>query len=184
MCKRTSDHKVPGGAFRGKLQTMSNAALTQLFEHKAWANRAFYAALLELPQERRKEIVVPIFTLDHASRVDTVFRARLEGNPEPLETVIAQKMPKLEELAQTVAGNDEWYVNYVKTTAEAELNEPVEFQFLSDEDKGHMTRAQILAHVLTHSHSHRTAMTQKMADLGIKFPGDMVTTWVSSGHST
>jgi len=162
---------------------MSSTFLTQLFEHKAWANRAFYDALLAVPAERRREFVVPIFTLDHAMRVDSVFRARLEGRPEPYDAVIAQKMPKLEGIAQTVTDNDAWYIAYTKTLSEAALNEPVQFRFLIDGDKGNLTRAQILAHVLTHHHSHRTAMTEKLAALNIKVPGDMVTSWVSSGGS-
>jgi len=158
---------------------MSNAFLISLFEFKAWANRGLYGALCALPQERRAEIAVPIFTLDHAMRVDRLFRARLENKPEPYDTVVSRTMPNLEDLARTVAENDVWYLAYVKSITETELAEPIDFQFVSDPDKGRMTRAEMLAHVITHSHSHRGAVGKMLEPLRIPTPSDMFTTYVS-----
>ncbi|MGN6517788.1 MAG: DinB family protein [Rhizomicrobium sp.] len=130
--------------------------------------------------ERRRDMIVAIFTLDHAMRVDSVFRARLEGKPEPFDMIVSNSMPDLDALARSVADNDDWYVNYVRAVSDAELSEPIAFDFVSDNDKGRMTRGQMLAHVLTHNQSHRGGVGKMLEPLGIKTPSDMFTSYVSA----
>lgn len=160
---------------------MANAFLISLFEFKRWIDAELYKSLLALPKEKRAEMIVPIFTLDHAMRVDRVFRARLEGKPEPFDRIVSNTMPDLDELARTVAENDDWYVRYVSKLTDEELSEPIDFQFVSDNDKGHMTRSQMLAHVLTHNQSHRGGVGKMLEPLGIRIPSDMFTSYVSAG---
>jgi len=161
---------------------MANAFLVSLFEFKRWIDAELYKTLCALPAEQRAQIIVPIFTLDHAMRVDSVFRARLEGKPEPFDLIVSNTMPDLDVLARTVADNDDWYVNYVHGVSDAELNEPISFDFVSDSDKGRMTRSQMLAHVLTHNQSHRGGVGKMLEPLGIALPSDMFTSYVSAGH--
>jgi uncharacterized damage-inducible protein DinB len=160
---------------------MANAFLVSLFEFKRWIDAALYKTLCALPVEQRAQIIVPIFTLDHAMRVDSVFRARLEGKPEPFDRIVSNTMPDLDALARSVADNDEWYVNYVRGVSEAELDESLEFDFISDTDRGCMTRGQMLAHVLTHNQSHRGGVGKMLEPLGIEIPSDMFTSYVSAG---
>ncbi|HEY2033060.1 MAG TPA: DinB family protein [Rhizomicrobium sp.] len=160
---------------------MANAFLVSLFEFKRWLNAELYKSLCALPTEKRAEIIVPIFTLDHAMRVDRLFRARLEGTPEPFDKIVSNTMPDLDALARDVSENDEWYVRYVRSVTDVELNERIEFDFVSDNDKGRMTRGQILAHVLTHNQSHRGAVGKMLEPLGIQIPSDMFTSYVSAG---
>jgi uncharacterized damage-inducible protein DinB len=160
---------------------MANAFLISLFEFKRWIDTELYKSLCALPVEQRAQIIVPIFTLDHAMRVDSVFRARLEGKPEPFDLIVSNTMPDLDALARAVAGNDKWYVSYVRGVSDAELNEPIAFDFVSDSDKGHMTRGEILAHVLTHNQSHRGGVGKMLEPLGIQIPSDMFTSYVSAG---
>jgi uncharacterized damage-inducible protein DinB len=160
---------------------MANAFLASLFEFKRWIDAELYKSLCALPVERRRDIIVPIFTLDHAMRVDSIFRARLEGKPEPFDLIVSNTMPDLDALARSVADNDDWYVNYVKAVSDNELNEPIAFDFISDSDKGHMTRGEILAHVLTHNQSHRGGVGKMLEPLGIQIPSDMFTSYVSAG---
>lgn len=160
---------------------MANAFLISLFEFKRWIDSELYTTLCGLPKEKRTEIIIPIFTLDHAMRVDRMFRARLEQKPEPYDRIVSPTMPDLDELARTVAENDEWYVRYVRTVTDEELNEPIDFQFVSDNDKGLMTRAQMLAHVVTHNQSHRGGVGKMLEPLGVRIPSDMFTSYVSAG---
>jgi uncharacterized damage-inducible protein DinB len=160
---------------------MANAFLVSLFEFKRWIDAELYKSLCALPVERRGDVIVPIFTLDHAMRVDSVFRARLEGKPEPFDLIVSNTMPDLDALARSVANNNDWYVNYVKTVSDSELNEPIAFDFVSDSDKGRMTRGEMLAHVLTHNQSHRGGVGKMLEPLGIQIPSDMFTSYVSAG---
>jgi uncharacterized damage-inducible protein DinB len=160
---------------------MANVFLISLFEFKRWIDAELYNALCALPKEKRSEIIVPIFTLDHAMRIDSLFRARLDGKPEPYDSIVSRTMPDLDEMARTVADNDDWFVRYVGSVTEEELKEPIAFDFVSDSDKGRMTRAQILAHVLTHNQSHRGGVAKMLEPLGIRIPPDMFTSYVSAG---
>jgi uncharacterized damage-inducible protein DinB len=140
---------------------MSNPALTALFEHKAWCNRGFIAALRAASAEAdRRLMAVAVFTLDHTSIVDQLFKARLAGEPEPAFTeVVASARPDLDVLAATMAATDAWYLDYVAHASPAELDQLVEFTYL-DGDPGRMTKAQMLAHVITHGASHRGAINK------------------------
>lgn len=160
---------------------MGNKFLVSLFEFKRWIDAGLYKSLRALPVERRAEIIVPIFTLDHAMRVDSLFRARLEGKPEPFDRIVSNTMPDLDTLASAVAVNDEWYVNYAKSVSDDALDQPIAFDFVSDTDKGCMTRGHMLAHVLTHNQSHRGSVGKMLEPLGIKIPSDMFTSYVSAG---
>lgn len=160
---------------------MANAFLLSLFEFKRWIDAELYRSLCALPVERRREIIIPIFTLDHAMRVDSVFRARLEGKPEPFDLIVSNTMPDLDALARSVADNDEWFVRYVRDVTEGELSESIAFDFVSDGDKGRMTRGEMLAHVLTHNQSHRGGVGKMLEPLGIEIPSDMFTSYVSAG---
>jgi uncharacterized damage-inducible protein DinB len=159
---------------------MANTFLVSLFEFKRWIDAELYKSLRALAVERRAEIIVPIFTLDHAMRVDSLFRARLEGKPEPFDRIVSNTMPDLDTLASAVAVNDEWYVNYAKSVSDDALDQPIAFDFVSDTDKGCMTRGQMLAHVLTHNQSHRGSVGKMLEPLGIKIPSDMFTSYVSA----
>ena len=159
---------------------MANAFLVSLFEFKRWIDTELYKSLCALPAERHRDIIVPIFTLDHAMRVDSVFRARLEGKPEPFDLIVSNAMPDLDALARAVADNDDWYVNYVRGVSDAGLDESIAFDFVSDNDKGRMTRGEMLAHVITHNQSHRGGVGKMLEPLGIRIPSDMFTSYVSA----
>ncbi|MDE2357617.1 MAG: damage-inducible protein DinB, partial [Alphaproteobacteria bacterium] len=86
-----------------------------------------------------------------------------------------------DELGERLAATDAWYRAYVAGVTEAELAETITFAFVGDDDAGAMTRAQILAHIITHGAAHRGAIGKMMEDAGIPGAPDMVTTLVSRG---
>jgi uncharacterized damage-inducible protein DinB len=162
---------------------MTNSFLVSLFEHKAWANRNMYAVMRAIPQEKRTgSAAYAVLVLAHASLVDRVFRARLTGEVHSFKAVIPSEMPDIDVLAETVRGTDEWYLDYARRVSDAELSEIVEFDFLSDDDKGRMTKEEILAHVLTHSAAHRAQVGRLLDKAEIKIPPEMFTTFLSSGR--
>jgi uncharacterized damage-inducible protein DinB len=160
---------------------MANDLLVSLFEHKRWASERFFAALRTVDAEANAgRMKLVLLTLDHAARVDRVFRDRIAGEPSSLATVVADEPPSLADLAGSVRAVDDWYVDYVAQASEPELGEVVEFSFVDDGSPGRMTRGEMLAHVLTHSLSHRTLMARHVEAMSAQLPSDMFTSFLHS----
>jgi uncharacterized damage-inducible protein DinB len=158
---------------------VSTRLLTSLFEYKAWTNQEMFAALRKVPTEaHRRDMVVILFTLDHLSITDQIFKANITGESHAFEDVVARAMPKLDELAETVRATDAWYVDYVKSASEAELAEAVDFTFVADSMAGRMTREEMLGHVLTHGASHRGGVGKMLENMQVEGPPDMFTTFL------
>jgi uncharacterized damage-inducible protein DinB len=158
---------------------VNNAFLRSLFEHKLWANRGALSALASVPEDRRDATwVVALFTFDHSLIVDSIFKARLIGDEPPFDDVVARRTPTLDEMAETIDAVGAWYIDYARGVSQAELDETLHFKFISDDDDGVMTRADMLAHVITHSASHRGAVGEMLAKLPVKGAPDMVTSFV------
>ena len=147
---------------------MTNAFLISLFEHKAWCNRGLIEALQRVPDDvDRVQFNTILVLLGHTSMVDRIFRARLSGTEHGVKAVVANEIPELDALAATLAETDAWYLEYAKRVPAAELDEMVEFDFVSDSDHGHMSKAQILAHIIAHGASHRGAIGRIMETLKV-----------------
>jgi uncharacterized damage-inducible protein DinB len=158
---------------------MPNELLSSLFQYKAWANRGMFEVLRRVPDGQHTGVmVVAILTLDHVAIVDRIFRARLAGEPEPFEAVVSSTMPKLDELWDSVRTTDEWYVSFVRSASQSELDEIIHFTFVADRLPGRMSRAEILGHVLTHGNSHRGAVGKMLEGISVAGPADMFTTFL------
>ena len=158
------------------LSAMPAAFLSTLFQHKA----------LVQPGPRRgpargagrcgsREMAVILFTLDHTSIVDQIFKAHLSGGTPGFTGVVAGRMPDLDTLSRTLAETDAWYLDYVGRVSPAELESEVAFTFVDDGAPGRMTRGEMLAHVITHGASHRGAIGKMLESLGVRGASDMVT---------
>ena len=160
---------------------MSNAVLVSLFQHKAWCNQRLVEALRAAPADAdRVQMAVILFTFDHTSVVDRIFRAHLSGSSHDIRSVIANRMPVLDDLAETMRETDAWYVDYVGRASPAELETIVEFDFVDDDDRGRMTKGDMLAHIITHGASHRGAIGKMLENLKVPGAPDMVTTFRGS----
>jgi uncharacterized damage-inducible protein DinB len=157
---------------------MAAPFLVSLFEHKAWCNQRLIEALRAAPEDMdRRSWVVILFTLDHTSIVDQVFRSRLEGAEPPFTSTVAGSMPDLEAVARTLAATDAWYLDYARRATPDELARVVEFAFVDDGAPGRMSKGDMLAHVITHGASHRGAIAKMLETLGVTGAPDMVTTF-------
>ena len=157
---------------------MSNEFLVSLFEHKAWCNRGLIQALRAAPADAdRTQMAIILFTLDHTSIVDQIFKARLLGEPPGFEGVVARRMPDLDALAATTAATDAWYVDYARRARSQELDTAVTFTYVDDGAPGRLTKGQMLAHVITHGASHRGAIGKMLEGLNVPGASDMVTSF-------
>jgi len=157
---------------------MPDTVLVSLFQHKAWCNQRLVEALRAAPADAdRRQMAMIVFTLDHTSIVDQIFKAHLSGEPHGFGAVIAERRPALDALGATLGRTDAWYLDYVRRASPAELETVVEFTFVADGDAGRMTKAEILAHVITHGAAHRGAIGNMLEGLNVAGPPDMVTTF-------
>jgi len=123
-------------------------------------------------------MAIILFTLDHTAIVDQIFKARLTGAQPKFTTVVAERMPDLDRLAQTLSATDAWYLGYAARASPADLETTVDFTFVADGDLGRMTKGEILAHIITHGASHRGAIGKMLETLNIPGAPDMVTTFL------
>ena len=158
---------------------MARNFLTSVFEYKAWANQGLLDVLEVAPEGTSAIDLARIrILLDHTNVVDQLFRARIEGKPEPFEGVITPGTPSFAQLRAIMKETDGWYVAYTQSATPAELEQVVTFTFKDDGKTGRMTKGEMLGHVLTHANSHRGEIGATMGSIGLKAPADMVTTFL------
>jgi len=158
---------------------MPDTFLTSLFRYKAWANQGLLDALDSAPEGANPvELARVRILLDHTNVVDQLFRARIEGRPEPFAGVISPATPSFSQLRANMYATDTWYIHYTEKASPQEFETVVEFTFLDDGKRGRMTKGEMLGHVLTHANSHRGQIGVTLGALGIKAPADMVTTFL------
>jgi uncharacterized damage-inducible protein DinB len=162
---------------------MPPSFLATLFQHKAWCNQGLVEALRAAPADMdRRQRAIVLFTLDHTSIVDQVFKAHLSGAAPPVTATVAGQLPDLDALGRALAETDAWYLDYVARVSPAELDAEVAFTFVDDGASGRMTRGEMLAHVITHGASHRGAIGKMLEGLGVRGASDMVTTFQREGR--
>lgn len=154
--------------------------LASLFEYKAWADRGLYDALRAATVRDSPEMNRITVILDHVAVVDQIFKARLVEERPPFEGVVSRVTPSLDALWKTVAATDQWYIDYTSTVSESELEKVIDFVFLSDGERGRMSKGEMLGHVLTHGQSHRAALGWSIEKVGAKPPADMFSTYLCS----
>ena len=160
---------------------MSNAVLVSLFEHKAWSNQRLVASLRAAPEDvDRGRMAVALFTLDHTSIVDRIFQGHISGADHGYAGVVATRFPELEGLAARLAETDAWYLDYAGRATADDLETVVDFSFVDDGSAGRMTKAQMLAHVITHAAAHRGAIGASLAEMKVAGSPDMVTSLLGS----
>lgn len=113
--------------------------------------------------------------LNHVHIVDRIFRAHLTGVAHGY-TAEAPPVPPIATLAEAIRATDRWYVDHVAASDPASLDEPIAFTF-TDGQAGRMTRAEILAHVVTHAGYHRGEIGRLLPGVGAASERD-----VFAGH--
>ena len=133
--------------------------MRMLARYKAWADDLFLAAVgalsaAELTAPRPIVFGSLIRTLHHVWAMDHVWQCHLLGKPHGLTSRNPEHCPELAELAAAQRQLDAWYVAYVDTLADADLQQVVDFAFIGG-GRGSMTRGDILLHVVNHTTYNR-----------------------------
>lgn len=155
---------------------MSSASLlTSLLQYKAWANQELFVELQRLdPITQQSELHAALRALNHIHVVEQIFVANLQGINHDYSATNTPETPTLAELQQAVQETDRWYLDYVAELSAEQLAERLHFNFV-DGDTGCMSRAEMLAHIVTHGGYHRGAVGRIMAQLQLAPPRDIYT---------
>jgi uncharacterized damage-inducible protein DinB len=156
--------------------------LTSLFQFKAWSNAELFDLLAALQGQKPPEALhSAVRILNHIFVVDEIFKAHLTGTAHAHTAANTEATPSIDELAFAVAALDDWYVRYAAAIAPDELTQQVAFAF-TDGDAGHMSREEMLMHVITHGGYHRGQAGQMLrVNADATPPRDLYTRFL---HST
>ena len=150
--------------------------MISLFEQKAAIDREFFAALAGAPLSAENRHIA-IRTLNHIHPVDRIFAAHLRGEPHGFTASNPQATPTLEELRDSVAQVDGWYVDHVRSLRPEQFEDVLSFRF-TDGDAGRMSREEILAHVIHHGSHHRGNVGMLMKQVDQPPPRDLFTRYL------
>ncbi|HEV2443865.1 MAG TPA: DinB family protein [Steroidobacteraceae bacterium] len=130
-----------------------------LARYKAWADDLTLGAVAALPpgeaaRERATLFKSIIGTLNHSYVVDLIWQAHLEGREHGFTARSVVPHPELEALAAAQRRANGWLLAWSEAQSPASLREAVSFRMVSGE-RGSMTRAGILLHIVNHATYHR-----------------------------
>jgi len=146
-------------------------AARMLTRYNSWANQLIFGAVGGLPEgeatrERPSLFKNMVHTLNHNYVIDLIWQAHLEGREHGFSARNTPGHPPLDELWRKQRVLDDWYIAWSDRLSEAALGENLHFTLIGG-NKGVMTRAEILLHVVNHTSYHRGFI----ADLFYQVPG-------------
>ena len=144
---------------------------SMLTRYNNWANRLIFEAVAALPpgeatKERSTLFKNMVHTLNHNYVIDLIWQAHLQGREHGFTARNTPEHPPLAELWRKQQAVDEWYIAWSDGLSEADLVERVQFTLIGG-NRGTMTRAEILLHIVNHTSYHRGFV----ADLFYPVPG-------------
>jgi uncharacterized damage-inducible protein DinB len=142
-----------------------------LTRYNNWANKLIFEAVAALPpgeatKERSTLFKNMVHTLNHNYVIDLIWQAHLEGREHGFAARNTPEHPPLAELRRKQQAVDDWYIAWSDGLSEADLVEKVHFTLIGG-NRGTMTRAEILLHIVNHTSYHRGFV----ADLFYQVPG-------------
>lgn len=152
------------------------------FKYQAWANNAFCETLKTLdPSLHADQIYQTTQLMNHIHLVLRIFAAHLAGLPHDYKSDFPSQNPSLMQLHTDLAEIDRWYFDYVQEITSPQLDEMVSFAF-TDGDKGYMSRAEILSHLVQHSVYHRGEVGRILKQISIRPPRDTFATFLHQAN--
>ncbi len=129
--------------------------LSRMFDYHAWANQDLFAVLARLDPVAQGDCRQAALRLvSHYHVVSRIFAGHLTGTPHGYQADNVAATPDLDMLRADVVAADRWYCDFVRDIGPEALAETVAFTF-TDGDRGCMSRAEMLTHVVLHAGYHR-----------------------------
>ena len=130
-----------------------------LTRYNAWANRVMFDAVAALPQGEATKPRTSLFknmvhTLNHNYVIGLIWQAHLQQREHGFSARNTPEHPPLAELRRSQELLDAWYIGQSDSLPEAALAERLAFTLIGG-NKGEMSRAEMLLHIVTHCSYHR-----------------------------
>jgi uncharacterized damage-inducible protein DinB len=156
--------------------------LSKLINYKRWANQLTFASLCHLPEsesykERETNFKTIVSTLNHVYVVDDVFKAHLTGMSHGYSARNAEVPSSLSELLRKQQVMDDWYVNFIVSLDESELDNNIAFEFVGG-GEGNMSVSEILFHLVNHGTYHRGFVSDMMYQIPAIPPANDLTVYL------
>lgn len=133
--------------------------LGMLARYNAWANRAMFDAVAALPEgeatkKRQTLFGNMVHTLNHNYVIGLIWQAHLAGREHGFPARNTPGHPPLAELRLAQERLDAWYIAQSDSLSAEALDERLSFTLIGG-NRGAMTRAEMLLHVVNHCTYHR-----------------------------
>lgn len=155
--------------------------LRRMFRYKAWANDELLRALAKLGAES-PITKLAIKALSHSYVVDQIFAAHMRRKDHAYASANLSQMPTLEDLSADIRASDREYVDYVSGLDSDQLADQIDFTF-TDGAPGHMSREEMLMHVITHGVGHRGQVSAVMLLNSVTPANDGFTTYLHKAEA-
>jgi uncharacterized damage-inducible protein DinB len=133
--------------------------LSMLTRYNAWANRVMFDAVAALPEGEATKPRTSLFrnmvhTLNHNYVIGLIWQAHLQQREHSFTARNTPDHHSLEELRRSQELLDAWYISQSDSLPQAALAERLSFTLIGG-NKGEMSRAEMLLHIVTHCSYHR-----------------------------
>ena len=130
-----------------------------LTRYNAWANRVMFDAVAALPDGEATRPRTSLFrnmvhTLNHNYVIALIWQAHLQQREHGFAARNTPDHPPLGELRRSQELLDAWYISQSDNLPEAALAERLSFTLIGG-NRGEMSRAEMLLHIVTHCSYHR-----------------------------
>ena len=148
--------------------------LQSLLDYNAWANAEMYKVVQDMPlEEVVKERKTPLksihVSLNHLLVVETIWLAHMKGEKHGFDNLRTILHDDIEELRQAHADMDQELKDYAAGLSGDDLEEVIEYELISG-NKGRLSRAMALTHIVTHGNYHRGWIVDMLGQAGVQQP--------------
>jgi|TARA_B110000263_G_scaffold244952_2_gene253768 uncharacterized damage-inducible protein DinB len=145
-----------------------------LFEYNSWANTETYRMVAAMPEDEiykvRKTPLQSIFvSLHHLINVDLIWIAHMQQKTHNIAELREVKYKTFEELWNARKKIDLKLIEYVKNIDELDLTKIIHYELIGG-NKGALSRAMCLTHLVTHSSYHRGWISDMFGQADCKQP--------------
>jgi uncharacterized damage-inducible protein DinB len=154
--------------------------LIKALRYKIWADQTILQAVQALP-DGSSNAAFAHQQLHHIVLVQELFLARLQGTNDPHTATNSTPVPGLSELTQRLLAANDRLLAYYSTADEQQLGQVIRFVF-SDGQRGSLSRAEILFHLINHASYHRGAIGHTLDLAGVHRPADTYTVFVHASE--
>jgi uncharacterized damage-inducible protein DinB len=156
--------------------------LLKLLRYKKWANTITFESLSSLPEselfkERETNFKTIVSTLNHVYVVDDIFKAHLTGVSHGYSARNVAVPPSLPDLLHKQQVMDEWYVDFIVSLDESDLDNNITFEFVGG-GEGNMSVSDILFHLVNHGTYHRGFVSDMMYQIPAIPPANDLTVYL------